>query len=380
MDISPDNALAIVTEISSLLGQHVNLFDDTGRVIASTDRFRIGTWHGGAARIIDERLPELVVARDDEYPGARRGLNLPVALDGVVVGVVGITGEYHEVVTYGHVVQKMTEILLRENRENQARMTESRIRQRFLDQWLVEGVGVSDDFAQRGQRLGIDVERRYWVSISQIVGVSELGHTVDGQERIDRVTRLVRQHADGTPGVLLSVRPSRLVLLWPADAHGAGEVLGHLRALDATVAARVGLRLASGLGDDAADARRGLDEADRALHAARRRGVGALRFSDVALEFVLADLTPASRDAFLARVFRGVKTAHLPEVVRTLEAYFACDGSLADAAERLFVHRNTLGGRLDRLQQLTGFNPRSRADGALFFLAMQLLRRQAPVR
>ena len=37
MDISSANAHSIVTEISSILGQNVNLIDSTGEIIASTD-------------------------------------------------------------------------------------------------------------------------------------------------------------------------------------------------------------------------------------------------------------------------------------------------------------------------------------------------------
>ena len=61
--------------------------------------------------------------------------------------------------------------------------------------------------------------------------------------------------------------------------------------------------------------------------------------------------------------------------VEVLRVYYAHDGALQQAADALFMHKNTLGGRLDRPQALTGLNPRSRADGMLFQLAVEFLSR-----
>ena len=38
--------------------------------------------------------------------------------------------------------------------------------------------------------------------------------------------------------------------------------------------------------------------------------------------------------------------------VETLEAYFACNGNLSEAARRLHLHRNSLLYRLERIQEV----------------------------
>jgi purine catabolism regulator len=40
------------------------------------------------------------------------------------------------------------------------------------------------------------------------------------------------------------------------------------------------------------------------------------------------------------------------ELVETLEAYFACNGNLSEAARRLHLHRNSLLYRLERIQEV----------------------------
>lgn len=64
----------------------------------------------------------------------------------------------------------------------------------------------------------------------------------------------------------------------------------------------------------------------------------------------------------------GVPAEQVPQWAHLLEAYYARDGSIQEAAADLFLHKNTLGARLDRLHALTRLNPRSRTDGALFVL------------
>lgn len=64
MKISKDTARSIVAEVSSAIGKNVNLMDETGCIIASTNKGRIGTYHSGAKKIIAERLDRLDVYTD----------------------------------------------------------------------------------------------------------------------------------------------------------------------------------------------------------------------------------------------------------------------------------------------------------------------------
>ncbi len=48
MHISKNSATQIVNEISRLVKQNINLMDETGYIIASGDKSRIGSFHYGA--------------------------------------------------------------------------------------------------------------------------------------------------------------------------------------------------------------------------------------------------------------------------------------------------------------------------------------------
>lgn len=376
MQISSTSAHDIVTEISSILGQNVNLMDAAGSIIASTDPTRVGTFHGGAAVLVAEGLPELVVEHDDQFPGARRGLNLPVRVEGATQGVIGVTGPYDDVITFGHVLQKMTEILVRENLDKQAQDVQGRIRDRFLAEWVLEGAPLTETFLDRGHRLGIDASVRRWVAVCQVDRGAEPSHSPVDQHDIDLANRLVRELVEGLPGAVVGRTPNRLICLFPVASHSAEQVVDRLRAADHELGRRIGVRLVSGVGDDTRDAHRAFLQADKALHAATRRGERLQWYGEIALELILDDIDPESRQAFLHRVFGAIPEDQVAGWAHLLEVYYARDGSIQEAAADLFMHKNTLGARLDRLHAMTRLNPRSRADGALFFLAIHLLRRR----
>ncbi len=63
---------------------------------------------------------------------------------------------------------------------------------------------------------------------------------------------------------------------------------------------------------------------------------------------------------------------HEPELLDTLNAFFAEDCCPSTTAARLAIHRNTLGYRLDKIASLTGLDPRRFDDAVQIRLALVL--------
>ena len=133
MDLDPQIAETIVTNLKGIINHEISLFDTAGTIIASTDRRRIGTSHDGARLAI--RTKQTISTDDDhEYKGSKRGINVPVVFNDSVVAVVGITGRREEVEPFGNVIKKMTEILIRENWEQIARFDQRERLTSLVDQ------------------------------------------------------------------------------------------------------------------------------------------------------------------------------------------------------------------------------------------------------
>jgi len=50
------------------------------------------------------------------------------------------------------------------------------------------------------------------------------------------------------------------------------------------------------------------------------------------------------------------------DLVRTLTVYFDCGENASEAADRLFLHRNSVPYRLERVRELTGLDYRDNLD------------------
>ena len=102
MELEPKVAKLIVKSLKDIINHEINLFDTSGTIIASTDTVRIGTSHEGA-RLAAKNQQTLTIEHDNQFKGAKKGINIPVLFNQSVVAIIGITGERR---TFGEYYQK----------------------------------------------------------------------------------------------------------------------------------------------------------------------------------------------------------------------------------------------------------------------------------
>lgn len=136
MYISQQDAQSIVDEMKACIHRDINIIDENGVILASTNPVRQGQLHQGALRIIRENLPSLIIGEDNLKEGVQQGINLPIVLDGRIEGVIGITGDPNVVSAFGDVIKRMTEIMMESSRQwEQMKLTE-RAKGLFVENWL----------------------------------------------------------------------------------------------------------------------------------------------------------------------------------------------------------------------------------------------------
>ncbi len=369
MQLSQHSAQQIVEEIGQLVKQNINLMDDTGHIIASTDPKRIGNFHEGAHRIISERLPELYITPEMETPMVRRGVNLPIEIDGNVVGVVGITGGYDEVFAYGQIVKKMTQILIRERRELDQQRLDDRVRSRFLEDWVL-GSGLSNpqSLSDRGFALGIDIRAPRRVMVVSIRDLTEHTGSLEGQLLIEQVEETVKTCCARRPGTMILRNAARQILLLPR--RGCEEPENLARQITDAVGKKHGVSLLAGIDGGAADLHTAYLQANRAWRIAARRKDRVVCYESLGAELILDDVPLVRKVEYLHKMFPGMSVGEMRDAVTLLAAYFTLDGSLSAAAEHLFIHKNTLQYRLRRLAEETGRDVRHPSQSPALYLAI----------
>lgn len=369
MHISRKSAAQIVTEVSRIIHQQVNLMDRDGIIIASTDPERVGGFHQAARLVAAEGLEQLTIEEDGQFEGARKGLNLPILLGDTVVGVIGITGPVEEVAPYGQLVKKMTEILIRESDRTEQQQLDERIRRRFIEDWLFDDAyRHSPELAERGLRFGIDVHLKRRVLVAEVVDIHRVRDSTEGQKQLDRAAKAFRREVERDGRNVFTRTATHMIGL---VADGDDNQLRYLaERIGEAVAEAAKLRVQVGVDRRGERLARGYAMARKALASAAREGRPVCFYEEIALDLFLDEIPTAAKQAFLERVFRGVPERDREPTIHMLRRYFECDGSIGRAAESLFIHKNTLQQRLIRLRGLTGYDPRRMTDAALYVLAI----------
>lgn len=138
------------------------------------------------------------------------------------------------------------------------------------------------------------------------------------------------------------------------------------------------------------DPRRKLTELSEALGEAReamnvgsiyRAGERLFIYRRLMLERFLHTVPRNSGMSYGSMVFNA-RTARLfnEEMIHTIEVFFENNLNLSEAARKLYIHRNTLVYRLEKVQRITGFDLREFDDAVTFKLMMLISRNANSVR
>lgn len=372
MQLSTKNAQQIVSEISAIIGQNVNMMNQAGIIIASTDPSRIGSFHPVAKQIIDNGLEELYVSADMESRQMRMGLNLPIVFEEQVVGVIGITGEYQKVVKYGQIVKKMTEILLVDADNKDQKLMEQKIRYRFLDEW-VRGSGSieSPEFVERGLHLGIDITLSRRVMIIGIENLAQYSGNREGQRLIDEVERKIKNLVLENPFNQIFRTTNKTICLVEAISNAG------MRQLATRIRQRIGKEFGIGLlvGIDSENGRKGelhtaYNRALKAWKACASGEQGVTLYDDITMEIFMENIPCQLKEEYLHKIFKGCSLEQLRRWVQLLEAYFRAEGSISRGSELLFMHKNTMQYKIKKLREQTGYDVRLPSNASLLYVAM----------
>lgn len=372
MKISQNSAQQIVEEIGKLVKQNINLMDETGHIIASNDPARIGNFHTGAYRIIQNRLKEFYITPEleRELPNVRRGINLPIEVDGEVQGVIGITGDYSEVIKYGQIVKKMAEILIRERMALDNRQLDQRVQSRFLEDWIL-GSAMSNpqSLSERGFAMGIDIHIPRRCIVASAKNREQYTGTLEGQIVLEQVEHLVDDHVRAQGGIILRNAARQILLLRRQETQALEELCGEI-ARD--VGNRLGVSMIFGIDGASQDVHSAYLQANRAWNTAAYSNSAVTCFEALRTELLLDGLSRDSKLEYLQRIFRGCSAKEAAEHVELLEVFFSVEGSLQKAAQQLFIHKNTMQYRLKRLAEITGLDVRKPSQAPSLYLAMLL--------
>lgn len=374
--LSPRGAQSIVEEVGAIVGQHINMMDLDGTIIASTDSSRLGTLHQGARRLLGEGLKELYIGKEEETDTCRQGLNLPVCREGSPVGVIGLTGSYEEVAGYGRIVKKMVEILIKEYTEQEKERKLRRLRIRLLEDWVLgNGEGSEKTLRERGFALGMDLSLPRRVMVASVDPSPEIPN--GGQGSLDRNQELLQQAEERAaclagPSALAFMNGGCQIYLVPAASDSRMKRLADHMVQE--IEETFGVRLTVGIDGKGADVRLAYRQAVQSWHSARREKRAVMLYEGVTLELIAAQMPRQAKMDYIRKIFRSCDCLEICRWMEILQIYFEEEGALGEAAKSLHVHKNTLTYQLKKLESLTGYDVRKPSQSSVFYMALLFFR------
>ncbi len=373
MFLEKQSAQKIVEDIGAIVHRNINMMDETGVIIASTDPMRIGQFHSGAKKIIDEQLKELYISEEESLENAKPGLNLPIVHNQSTVGVVGISGSYDEVIGFGQIVSKMTEILVMEQYRIEEEKLDKRVQNRFLEDWILKDSPENlEGMIERGRAIGIDITIPRQILIVSIANYEHETDSVEGQQKIEDIEHMITRELDPYPDVLVLRNTGRQIILLPSKYRKRMRSLAEH--LSDVIKDRYHTGLRIGYSGRTQDVHVDYIEASRAWRGSGHTASGILCFSDMKTEIFIDDISESHKVDYLRSLFPDGSQEELESWMELIDTYFQLDGSLMKTAEALFIHKNTLQYKIHKLSELTGFDIRKPVDAAKLYMALLFYR------
>ena len=371
-------AQAIVSRTMAIIDTNINVMDAQGRIIGSGDTDRIGELHEGALLALSQgRVVDIDSSVARHLHGVRQGINLPLHIGEEIVGVIGLTGEPESLRKYGELVCMTAEMMLEQSRLMHLLAQDTRLREELVMN-LIHAEEHTQALSEWALRLGIDLNQPRVVIVVE-VDSGQLG--VDSA--MDELQQLQSAFTVPDKNNLVAIMSlTEIVVLKPAlNAAGRWDMEAHRRQLEQIVkrqSAGGQLRFRLALGNfftGAGGIARSYRTACTTMVVGKQHmpDSRAYFYQDLMLPVLLDSLRGGWQANELARPLEKLKAIDTNGRLRhTLQAWFSHDVQTLATSKALFIHRNTLEYRLNRISEVTGLDLANFNDRLLLYIALQL--------
>ncbi|MBR3973779.1 MAG: helix-turn-helix domain-containing protein [Oscillospiraceae bacterium] len=334
-----------MVEVTSTLvgGRTINIMNTSGVIIASSEHERIGSFHQGAWEAI--RTGKVVNIKKDQldrYPGAKEGCNMPLRVNGTIIGVVGIYGDPEEIRDIAHLLEVYAAKYYQLEAMLRPRLSESTLRSQLLLSLLSPPNGILAAAHSLVENLNIHFQFPiYTVVISSPWGLSQIEKGQKLSQKLEMLNFLKKQHD------VWGIVDGRMVLLC-STLEGRDVASLHALTDDSY---RVSLGMPSG---SLWEIQHAYDQAS-ILDLSSAGSFSDIRHLDTRCSYMLSR-TAVQEEAFLKELYQKLLDAFAPDdcalLLESAKAYYDCGRSVSTAAQQQFVHKNTLQYRVKRLLEV----------------------------
>lgn len=381
--LTSELAQQIVDKTMKIIGCNVNIIDTNGLIIGSGDPKRIGELHEGAMMVLSlGRMIAIDSKMSDDLHGVRPGVNLPLIIDGDVVGVIGLTGEPTHLKQFGELVCMSAVMMMEQAKLLRSVAQETRLREELVID-LLQSKELSKRHYEWAQRLGIDLKVP---RVAIVFGIDSENLKVE--VAIDEIKLLQDFLVAQNIGCLFAIRSlTEMIVLSPAlNQYGRWDIEEHKKRLAQLVTLteqRGKLNIRTALGrffkEEIEGNHNHLAYSYQTAYTALMLGkqqipeVKNYYYQDMLLPVLLNSLNSGWTASEFSIPLNKLKSQDSSGVLqKTLRAWFKHNLQMGNTAKALHIHRNTLEYRLTKVASITGLDIELLDDRLLMYIALQL--------
>ncbi|MGM0903537.1 MAG: CdaR family transcriptional regulator [Bacillota bacterium] len=373
MRITSELAHPIILRLKALLDYNINIMDEEGLIVASTDPNRMYQIHEGALKVIKTEEQIVIYPVDESlYLGSKPGVNLPVKRQDQIVGVIGVTGHPDEVMKFAAILKVTVEVMLQE----MELLSKLHYENKIMENWVLDLVHPYEFNYAKLEADGkhyLDLNFEEEISVFLIRFPDLNSRNVSGNnsvplkkdQRLNQIRALIPKISFSAflddEHCLIGI--PHMKENYPSVAR---SIKGYFTSHKLTIQIAIGhaYRGINGYRKSYLEASDSLGLLDKFPNDDQIAHISEWGFVNL-LQQVPKDRLESFHEQYL-----GGKQGLNEEQLETLKALFDHDLNMKHTAEALHIHRNTLLYRLCNIDKQTGLDPKSFHDSMILRILM----------
>ncbi|GLB61835.1 CdaR family transcriptional regulator [Cytobacillus sp. NCCP-133] len=388
MKILENIAQDIVEKTSEIIQYPISITDNEGYIIGSTDPGRIGIFHRPSLEVI--RKNNMVYCKNEMDKKILPGVSAPLKFNNKVIGVLGIVGNPADVEKYVHLVKNHVEMMCqdafrKEMVELKEKMVEMLVHQ--LIHYKESEQEEKDHIFQYAKLLEFDLLTDRVCLIIDITNTSSGDWNLFGnlsfhfQKEVLSFLKLLFQKNDNDIVSFLDFK--RFIIFksmpFPESLPSLLDKLDEkLAKINSFLEAKYSVSAKMGVGD-VQNGISGYSDSYQNAMKAIKIGLGFKGQPDIhlynereaLLNLLPSELAPDYKQKLLKLISPLTEQDNYEVLSSTFLGFCKYNMNLSEASRNMFIHRNTIIYRLEKISEITSLNTSSFEDCMLLYTSIQ---------
>ncbi|MFJ8256451.1 CdaR family transcriptional regulator [Peribacillus asahii] len=388
-------AQMIVENTTEIIGYPISITDEKGYIIGATDPNRLGSFHQASLDVLKKK--QIVCYEMTEIKTLKNvlpGVATPIMFNHEAIGVLGIIGNPADVKKYAQIVKSHVEMMCQEFFKQEVNVLESQKIDTLIHH-LINSQNTEDHnrIIRYGKILGYDlnVKRACLLIDIDMLSLNLSNQQADQPDELalqrlqkDLIDNLKYYFIDNKQDIISLLTLDQFIIFKTINSSETADMflkkIKHkLQRLNQYLEVTYHSNAAISIGN----VKSGVDgiresylDALKALSAGTKTDIypRIYHYNDwnIALELLSKGLAPYIKDRLAENYHDFIYHDNFDTLSSTFMTYCKCNMNLSETARSLFLHRNSLVYRLEKIRDLTSLNLANFEHCLLLYFAIKI--------